>query len=141
MFWLGGRDDVAVVTMKDVAREAGVSQAAVSYAYNRPSKLSEGQVAHILQTAARLKYPGPNVVGRSLRSGSTGAIGVMVMDTLAYAFSDPSTKALLEGISQGRRQSELALTLLPLPRDNLPGSDVKPVLGGENPPCAGWSTA
>ena len=124
--------------MKDVAREAGVSQAAVSYAYNRPAKLSEGQVKHILRIAAKLKYPGPNIVGRSLRSGSTGAIGVMVMDTLAYAFSDPSTKALLEGITQGRRQSELALTLLPLPRDTVGiGRDGKPVLSGENPALRG----
>lgn len=106
-----------MITMKDVALAAGVSQAAVSYAYSRPAKLSAGQVQHIMATAARLGYPGPNIVGASLRSGKLGAIGVMVMDTLAYAFTDPSTKALLEGVVQSHKLDDLALTLLPLPHD------------------------
>jgi len=104
-----------MITMKDVALAAGVSQAAVSYAYSRPSKLSPARVRHIMETAARLGYPGPNVAGSSLRSGKTGAIGVMLMDTLSYAFTDPSTKALLEGVVQDHKLDELALTLLPLP--------------------------
>jgi len=84
-----------MVNMKDVARAAGVSQAAVSYAYSHPAKLSENQVRHIMKTADRLGYAGPNIIGSSLRSGGrTGAIGVMVMDTLHYAFTDASTKCL-----------------------------------------------
>jgi DNA-binding LacI/PurR family transcriptional regulator len=104
-----------MVTMKDVARAAGVSQAAVSYAYSRPEKLSEGQRRAIMETAARLGYAGPSAAGISLRSGRSGAIGVMLMDTLEYAFTDPSTRSLLEGIVQTRRFDDLALTLLPLP--------------------------
>lgn len=106
-----------MVTMKDVARAAGVSQAAVSYAYSRPSKLSERQVLHIMETAERLGYAGPNIVGASLRSGKVGAIGVMVMDTLQYAFSDESTKALLRGVVESNRLDDSALTLLPLPHN------------------------
>ncbi|WP_206790331.1 LacI family DNA-binding transcriptional regulator [Amycolatopsis sp. MtRt-6] len=106
-----------MVTMKDVARAAGVSQAAVSYAYSRPEKLSAGQRRAIMATAARLGYAGPNAVGVSLRSGRSGAIGVMLMDTLEYAFTDPSTRCLLEGIVRTRRFDDLGLTLLPLPHD------------------------
>jgi DNA-binding LacI/PurR family transcriptional regulator len=105
-----------MVTMKDVAQAAGVSQAAVSYAYNRPEKLSARQRQAIMETAARLGYAGPDAVGASLRSGRSGAIGVMLMDTLEYAFTDPSTRCLLEGIVRTRRFDDLALTLLPLPR-------------------------
>lgn len=104
-----------MVTMKDVAKAAGVSQAAVSYAYSRPSKLSAAQVEHIMSTAARLGYAGPNIVGASLRSGKVGAIGVMVMDTLQYAFSDESTKSLLDGVVGSHRLDDCALTLIPLP--------------------------
>jgi DNA-binding LacI/PurR family transcriptional regulator len=104
-----------MVTMKDVAKAAGVSQAAVSYAYSRPSKLSAPQVEHIMETAARLGYAGPNIVGASLRSGKVGAIGVMVMDTLQYAFSDESTKSLLNGVVESHRLDDSALTLIPLP--------------------------
>lgn len=107
-----------MVTMKDVARAAGVSQAAVSYAYSRPNKLSQEQRRHIMETAARLGYPGPNIVGASLRSGKIGAIGVMLMDTLAYAFTDPSTHSLLQGIVRSHIFDDFALTLLPLPHDS-----------------------
>ncbi len=122
-----------MITMKDVALAAGVSQAAVSYAYSRPSKLSPGRVQHIMETAARLGYPGPNVAGSSLRSGKTGAIGVMLMDTLSYAFTDPSTKALLEGVVQDHKLDELALTLLPLPHSVEPkDSTASPNDGGRS---------
>lgn len=106
-----------MVTMKDVARAAGVSQAAVSYAYSRPSKLSATQVKHIMSTAERLGYAGPNIVGASLRSGKVGAIGVMVMDSLQYAFTDWSTKSLLEGVVESHLIDDCALTLLPLPHN------------------------
>lgn len=106
-----------MVTMKDVAKAAGVSQAAVSYAYSRPSKLSAPQVRHIMETAERLGYAGPNIVGASLRSGKVGAIGVMVMDTLQYAFTDWSTKSLLQGVVESPLLDDSALTLLPLPHN------------------------
>lgn len=106
-----------MVRMKDVAKAAGVSQAAVSYAYSRPEKLSAPQVKHIMETAERLGYAGPNIVGASLRSGKVGAIGVMVMDTLQYAFSDWSTKSLLQGVVESHRIDDCALTLLPLPHN------------------------
>jgi DNA-binding LacI/PurR family transcriptional regulator len=104
------------VTMKEVAGAAGVSQASVSNAYNRPNKLSVAQREHILATAADLNYAGPDIVGSSLRSGKVGAIGLMVMDSLSYAFSDPSTVALLEGIVKVPEIDDFALTLIPLAR-------------------------
>ncbi|MCG3754750.1 LacI family DNA-binding transcriptional regulator [Amycolatopsis sp. Poz14] len=115
-----------MVTMREIARAAGVSQAAVSYAYNRPAKLSETQRRHILDTAARLGYAGPNVLGAGLRAGKVGAIGVMVMDSLEYAFTDPSTRALLEGIAQSRKFDDHALTLVPLPRSPVAADDGLP---------------
>ncbi len=120
-----------MVTMKDVARAAGVSQAAVSYAYNRPEKLSAAQRQAIMEIAARLGYAGPNAVGASLRSGRSGAIGVMLMDTLEYAFTDPSTRCLLEGIVQTRRFDDLALTLLPLPHRGAPAAVGEPRSGDQ----------
>lgn len=105
------------VSMKDVARIAGVSQPAVSYAYNKPSELSDSQREHILKVAKELGYPGPNVRGRSLRSGRVGAIGLMIMDELPYAFIDPSTLGLLRGIGEIGELSNVALALFPLQKD------------------------
>jgi len=125
-----------LVTMKDVAREAGVSQAAVSYAYGRPDRLSAGIRRQIMAAADRLGYPGPNIVGSSLRSGGrTGAVGVMLMDTLQYAFKDASTRSLLEGIVRHGRLDERCLTLIPLsseggPEGSKPQSITHPGLRG-----------
>ena len=102
------------VSMKDVARAAGVSQPAVSYAYNRPSKISEAQRNQIFAIARKIGYPGPNALGRSLRSGKVGAIGVMMMDKLSLAFDDPAMNALLKGIGQSGEFEDMALTLFPL---------------------------
>jgi len=103
-----------MVTMKDVARAAGVSQPAVSYAYNRPDQLSADVRERILQVATDLNYPGPDPVGRGLRRGSVGAIGLMITDSLPYAFDDPATVQLLRGIAEIGELSEVMLTLLPL---------------------------
>ncbi len=98
-------------SMKDVARAAGVSQPAVSYAYNRPSKISDAQRNEIFAIARKIGYPGPNALGRSLRSGKVGAIGVMMMDKLSLAFDDPAMIALLKGIGQSGEFENMALTL------------------------------
>lgn len=103
-----------MVTMKDVARAAGVSQPAVSYAYNRPDQLSAEVRKRILKVASDLNYPGPDPVGRGLRRGSVGAIGLMITDSLPYAFEDPATVQLLKGIAEIGELSEVMLTLLPL---------------------------
>jgi len=104
--------------MRDVAQAAGVSQAAVSYAYNRPGKLSEAQRERIFQIAEDLGYVGPHATGRSLRTGLVGALGLMITDSLPYAFDDPATAALLKGISEVGELSEVALTLLPCPLES-----------------------
>jgi DNA-binding LacI/PurR family transcriptional regulator len=102
------------ISMKDVAKAAGVSQPTVSYAYNRPAKISEAQRRHIFAIAEKIGYPGPNALGRSLRSGKVGAIGLMMMDKLSLAFDDPATIALLKGIGQSGEFENMALTLFPL---------------------------
>lgn len=103
-----------MVNMHDVGRAAGVSQAAVSYAYNQPHKVSAVTRQHILDVAARLGYAGPDPSGRSLRTGRVGAFGLLLTESLHYAFDDPATTQLLKGISEVGELAEVALTLLPL---------------------------
>ncbi|WP_417878385.1 LacI family DNA-binding transcriptional regulator [Vibrio sp.] len=103
-----------MVSMKDVAREAGVSQPAVSYAYNGSPKISKEMREHVFAVAERLGYAGPDARGRSLRSGKVGAIGLIVMDHLSYAFGDPWVMSLLKGISSVNELSNVALTLIPM---------------------------
>lgn len=61
----------------DVARLAGVSQAAVSRAYTPGASISEATRAKVVQAAHVLGYR-PNLLARSLITGRSGIIGVVI---------------------------------------------------------------
>lgn len=65
------------ITIKDVAREAGVSISTVSNALNNVDVLHPDTKAHILEVAERLHYT-PNLNGRNLKSQATRVIGLFV---------------------------------------------------------------
>ena len=71
-------------TIKDVAREAGVSISTVSNALNNVGVISEKTRAHVLEVAERLHYI-PNSSGQNLRSQERRAIGLFVHE-LAGAY-------------------------------------------------------
>lgn len=64
-------------TIKDVAREAGVSIATVSNALNNVDVLHPKTKEHVLQVAERLNYI-PNQNGQNLRARESKAIGLFV---------------------------------------------------------------
>jgi len=67
------------VTIADVAREAGVSKATVSRALNSPGAVGAATRSHVLDVVARLGFA-PNLNARSLTTGRTQVIGVVVSD-------------------------------------------------------------
>ena len=69
-------------TIKDVAREAGVSIATVSYVLNNKSDSISDDTRHlVLETAKRIGYT-PNVTARNLRFSQTRLIGYAWHDIL-----------------------------------------------------------
>lgn len=62
------------VTIKDVAREAGVSISTVSNALNNVDVLTPATKKHVLEVAERLNYV-PNLNGKLLKSGKTKLLG------------------------------------------------------------------
>lgn len=87
------------VTLKDVARAADVSLASASYALNGTGSLGEAVRAHILKKADDLGYR-RNLSARAMRTGKTGAIGVVVPD-----FSSPFFTALVQFVMKRARQA------------------------------------
>jgi LacI family transcriptional regulator len=69
------------VTLKDVAREAGVHPATASRALNPETRLlvSERTASRVLAAAAELGYR-PNAVARSLRTRRSYTVGVLIPD-------------------------------------------------------------
>jgi LacI family transcriptional regulator len=76
-----------LATIRDVAREAGVSIATVSRVFNNSSIVSEETIAVVRQVAARLNY-WPNGVARSLITSRTHALGVLLPDIYGEFFSE-----------------------------------------------------
>lgn len=62
------------VTIKDVAREAGVSISTVSNALNNVDVLNPETKSHVLNVAKRMNYV-PNLNGKQLKSGKTKMLG------------------------------------------------------------------
>ena len=107
------------VTLQTIADAVGVSRTTVSNAYSRPDQLSDELRERIFQTAARLGYRGPNPAGRLLRSGRAGAIGVVLTESLAWAFADPYAVEFLAATAGVAESARHALLLVPCP----PGED------------------
>ncbi|MEL6607725.1 MAG: LacI family DNA-binding transcriptional regulator [Pseudomonadota bacterium] len=73
------------ITSLDVARRAGVSRSAVSRVFTPGASASAATVDKVRKAAAELGYR-PNVLARSLLTGRTGMIGLVVsyLDNLFY---------------------------------------------------------
>ena len=76
-----------MATIRDVAREAGVSIATVSRVYNQTSLVSEGTAQHVRAVASRMDY-WPNGAARSLITSRTQALGVLLPDLYGEFFSE-----------------------------------------------------
>ena len=82
-----------VVTMRDVAKEAGVSPASVSFALRGDPRIKQETAQHIIEVANRMNYS-VNATTKSLRSGRTG-----VIEAAVYQVDRPFYAQLLAGIS------------------------------------------
>lgn len=82
----------------DVAREAGVSKTAVSFAFNSPNRLASETATRIRQVAEDLGYT-PHPVARMLTQRQTMTIGVLTPQALNVIFSDPFFGAFSEGVA------------------------------------------
>jgi LacI family transcriptional regulator len=68
-----------MATIKDVARESGVSTATVSHVINNTRFVEPQTRDHVLEVIERLNYR-PNALARSLTTNTTNLIGVLVAD-------------------------------------------------------------
>jgi DNA-binding LacI/PurR family transcriptional regulator len=117
---------VGKVTLQTVADAVGVSRMTVSNAFSRPDQLSAPLRERILEAARELGYAGPDPSARALARGSTGAVGVVLTDSLEYPFTDEVAMSFLGAIARELEPTGLALTLLSgaETEDRVPARDV-----------------
>lgn len=98
-------------TIADVARRAGVSRTAVSFAFNKPDQLSDETLRRILSVAHELGYY-PNPAARSLTTGRTGILGLLIPQRTAIACANPFILEFLGGIGHISDRAGLAILLV-----------------------------
>ena len=105
-------------TSSEVAAAAGVSRAAVSFAFNNPQRISAETRARILAAADELGYT-PNTLARMLRAGTTHSIGVLLPQRLARILENPYYARFLMGVGQVCDQEGYTLLLTPPLQDSV----------------------
>ncbi len=101
-------------TITDIAKEAGVSKGAVSYALNGRPGVSDATRMRILAIADRLGW-GPSSAARALSDGKAGAIG-MVIDRPADVLGvEPFFMRLIAGIQNELGSGPTSLLLQAAP--------------------------
>lgn len=88
-----------MITIKDVAREAGVSVATVSRVYTGADRVSEPTRLRVREVGSRLGYS-PHGAARSLITRKTSTIGVLLPDLYGEFFSE-----VIRGIDQAAQRA------------------------------------
>jgi DNA-binding LacI/PurR family transcriptional regulator len=93
-------------SIRNVALRAKVSTSTVSRAFSDPGLLSHATLERVQAVAQELSYR-PNRAARSLTTGKTGNIGVVVPD-----LGNPFFPAILKGIHARARQADYSVLLV-----------------------------
>ena len=88
-----------MVTIRDVAKQAGVSIKTVSRVVNNQSEVSSNTREKVQQVISELDYR-PNSNAQSLVSGRTKTIGVVIPYDTKYVFSHPFFAEVIRGIAE-----------------------------------------
>jgi DNA-binding LacI/PurR family transcriptional regulator len=99
------RNGNSATSIRDVARRANVSPATVSRAFAEPGLVRHETLQRVLAVAEELHYR-PSRAARSLKTGKTGNIGVVVPD-----LGNPFFPAILKGAQARAREADHAVFL------------------------------
>ncbi|HWQ14229.1 MAG TPA: LacI family DNA-binding transcriptional regulator [Roseiflexaceae bacterium] len=100
------------VTITQIAKEAGVSKTAVSFAFNDPAQLAPATVSHIREVAERLGYS-PDPIARSMTTRRTNALGLLLPQDLATAMCNPFYAEFIRGVGGVCGRVGMTLMLVP----------------------------
>lgn len=98
------------LTLEDIGRLAGVSRSTVSRVVNESESVRPDVRQRVLDVIEKTGYT-PNAAARSLVSGRTGLIGLVIPSRVHSLFEDPYFSRLIQGISSKCNQLGNSLML------------------------------
>jgi DNA-binding LacI/PurR family transcriptional regulator len=102
-------------TIADIARQAGVTKAAVSFALNNQPGVSQSTRERILEIAREIGWQ-PNSAARALSDGRAGAVGLVIDRPAGFLGTEPFFMQLIAGI-QGELAAEHTSLLFTVAQD------------------------
>ena len=105
LYRMDRRNGIFSNSIRDVARRANVSPATVSRAFAEPGLVRQETLQRVLAVAEELRYR-PSRAARSLTTGKTGNIGVIVAD-----LGNPFFSPILKGGQARAREADHAVFL------------------------------
>lgn len=118
----------AVVTIRDVARLAGVSPATVSQALNGRGRVDVRTRERVTQAATKLRYA-PNLSGRRLARRRAECIAVLQGHNITTVFSDSFYRLVLGGVIEVIQARGYSLVFTPRPGGAPADADLPRTLG------------
>ena len=97
-------------TLEDIGRLAGVSRSTVSRVLNNQANVKPEVRARVQEVIRRTGYT-PNIAARSLVSGRTGVIGLVIPSRVHSLFEDPYFARLIQGITAASNQAGTTVSL------------------------------
>ena len=97
-------------TLEDIGKLAGVSRSTVSRVINDQASVNPDVRARVQEVIRRTGYT-PSAVARSLVSGRTGVIGLVIPSRVHSLFEDPYFSRLIQGISAASNKAGKTLSL------------------------------
>src|SRR3954468_11749142 len=67
---------------------------------------------HVLACASELSYTGPDPSARRLRTGRSGALGLLFTASLPFAFTDTAATLFLRGVARGVEEAQSGLLIV-----------------------------
>ena len=116
-----------MVTIRDVARLAGVSTATVSQALNGRGRVDVRTRERVAQAASKLRYV-PNVNGRRLARRRAECVAVLQGRNMTTAFNDSFYRVVVGGMAEVTQARGYSLVFTP-PADAAADVDLNRILG------------
>jgi LacI family transcriptional regulator len=124
----GAEERRPAATLRDVAREAGVSIATASRALNGSSRsVRQENVFRVRLAAAKLNYE-PHLSAQAIATGSTKTAALVVSD-----IGDPYFSAIAAGVSQEAEAAGLIVTMAVAERSSQHELQIVRTLRGQRP--------
>jgi DNA-binding LacI/PurR family transcriptional regulator len=117
-----------VVTIRDVARLAGVSPATVSQALNGRGRVDVRTRERVAQAATKLRYA-PNLNGRRLARRRAECVAVLQGRNMTTVFNDSFYRVVLCGMAEVTQARGYSLVFTPPPMDAASETSLDQVLG------------